>query len=117
MPKTPSTGYAHQPFLWRVANANMIVHCRCRKCVKAQNYLASDLVEVFGPNAVVGELWGRCPRCGSVDRWTEQERVVLASDVGHTVIRRPNGFRKTRLWTNQYYGPPAYGPHRPFGPG
>lgn len=116
MPKTPSTGWAHQPFLWKVANAGMLIECRCRRCERLRTYLAADLIGIFHPSAVVGELWGRCPRCGFSECWSEQERYAISADVGHTLIRRPSGFRKIQLWRNDYYGPPAYGPHKPFGP-
>jgi hypothetical protein len=92
----------------------MLIQCRCRSCRRTANYLAVDLLEVFHKDAVIGELWGSCPRCGRVDGWSEQERYPLSDDVGHTVIRRPNGYRKIRLWRNEFYAPPAYGPHKPI---
>ena len=115
MPKTPSSGFWHQPFLWRLANAHMLVECRCGNCRVVRTYLARDLVKVWGPNAVVGQLFGRCPKCGSRERWREQERLALSEDVGNTVIRRPAGIRHVQLWRDEFYGPPAYGPHEVFG--
>lgn len=78
------------------------------------HYLASDLLQVFDPMTVVGEIWGGCPRCGKSEWWSESERYPSNDDVGHTLVRRPAGFRKIRLWRNEYYGPPAYGPPRPI---
>ena len=57
MPKTPSSGFYHQPFLWRVAGARMLIRCYCGWCRRAQHYLAMDLVPIFGSDAVVGRLW------------------------------------------------------------
>ena len=105
MPETPSTGFWHQPFLWRCAAADMLVRCTCRYCRRTVHYYAKDLLEVFHRNAVVGEIWGACPRCGKNSGWREQERYASSDDVGHTIIRRPNGYRKTLLWRNEYYGP------------
>ena len=105
MPKTPSTGWNHQPFLWRAAKAGMFVVCRCTKCRRMRTYLAGDLLPVFGRAAVIGELWSRCPRCGSAEYWREEERYPNSGDVGHTVVRRPNGFRQIQLWRDEYYEP------------
>ncbi|KFL31497.1 hypothetical protein JP75_08145 [Devosia riboflavina] len=114
MPKTPSTGFAHQAFLYAVANAGMLVRCECKACKRVRHYLASDLVHVFGGRAVVGELWGRCPKCGTTFRWIEQERYPTSDDVGHTLIRRPNGFRYIMQWVDEHYGPPATGPQQQY---
>jgi hypothetical protein len=85
----------------------MLVECRCRHCRRAVHYLASDLAEVFTGNGIIGQLWQRCPRCGKADLWSEQERYPTSDDVGHLVVRRPNGVRQIRLWRNEYYGPPV----------
>lgn len=113
MPKTPSTGFYHQPFLWRVASAGMLIRCYCGRCKRAQHYLAMDLVPIFGSDAVVGRIWQICPRCGHSDRWTEQERHPNSEDVGNLVIRRPAGLRAVQLWEDQFYGPPPFGPPWP----
>ena len=105
MPKKSYTGWWQQPFLWRSAKAGMLIQCRCRSCRRMAHYLAADLVGIFHKDAVVGELWGQCPRCGKADGWIEKDRFPSESDVGHTVIRRPNGFRQIRLWRDEYYGP------------
>lgn len=107
MPKTPSRGWWYQPFLWRAANAGMLVRCRCILCRRTVHYLATDLLEVFSRDAVIGNLWGCCPRCGSSDFWSESERYPSSDDVGHLVIRRPAGERRIQLWRNEYYGPPS----------
>jgi hypothetical protein len=109
LPKTPSTGWNHQAFLWRAAKAGMLVVCRCGKCKRARTYLAADLVSEFHRAAVIGELWGCCPRCGSVEHWGEQERYPCHDDVGHLVVRRPNGWRQVRLWRDELYEPPVLG--------
>lgn len=114
MPKTPSTGFAHQPFLYAIANAGMLVRCYCGACRRARYYLATDLIEIFGGRAVVGELWRRCPKCGSTFRWSETERYPNSDDVGHTIIRRPTGYRSVLQWEDEFYGPPAYGPHQQY---
>ena len=84
----------------------MLVRCRCILCRRTVHYLATDLVEVFHRDTVIGHLWGRCPRCGSGDFWTEDERHPSSDDVGHLIIRRPAGVREIQLWKNEYYGPP-----------
>src|SRR5690606_24483768 len=84
----------------------MLVVCRCTKCKKARTYIAADLLPIFGRTAVVGELWGRCPQCGTAEFWNEQERYPSREDVGHTVVRRPSGFRQIQLWRDEYYESP-----------
>jgi len=59
--KTPSTGWYHQPFLWRAASAGMLIVCRCRECRRTVTYLAADLAPLYHRDAVVGRLWGACP--------------------------------------------------------
>lgn len=105
MPKTPSTGWYHQPFLWRAAEAKMLVVCRCRSCRRSVTYFAADLVPLFHRDAVIGALWGTCPRCGGSECWAEQERHANSDDVANTVLRRPAGFRKVQLWREEFYEP------------
>lgn len=83
----------------------MLVRCRCILCRRTVHYLASDLLEVFHRDRVIGTLWGSCPRCGTSDFWSERERHPSSDDVGHLVIRRPNGFRQIRQWRDEYYEP------------
>ena len=91
----------------------MLVRFSCTWCKRSMHYLAADLAPLFHQDAVIGQLWGYCPRCGKSDYWREEERYANSSDVGHTVIRRPAGIRKVQLWRNEYYGPPVYGPPWP----
>lgn len=87
----------------------MLIVCTCRRCRRTVNYLASDL-EMFGELRLVGEIWGRCPKCGSEQHWSETARYPLSADVGHTMIRRPAGFRQVRQWRDEWYEPPAVPP-------
>jgi len=121
MPKTPSTGFWHQPRLWNCAKAGMLIVCTCRLCRRSVTYLAADLLEYFRGAAegearsaaplpdlrAIGQLWGKCPRCGSVEFWSEQERYPSSEDVGHTRIRRPAGYRRVPLWRDEWYEPPT----------
>lgn len=110
MPKTPSTGFWHQPRLWNCANAGMLVVCTCRRCQRQVNYLAADLVGIYGDLRLIGEIWRRCPRCGSESHWSEQARYTTADDVGHVRVRRPAGFRQVRQWRDEWYEKPATPP-------
>lgn len=119
MPKTPSTGFYHQARLWNCAKAGMLIVCTCQDCRRSVTYLASDLLEHFRWQAeqagrsrahlvemrLIGELWGKCPRCGTVEHWIEQERYPTSDDVGNTRIRRPAGFRQVRQWRDEWYEP------------
>lgn len=113
MSNSPSTYWKDKPFLYKAANDRMLIVCTCLNCRKTVTYLALDLIPIHGPQAIVGSLWGRCPRCGSQVNWRERQRFPSSDDVGHLVLRRPNGFRKIHLWTNAYYAPPPYGPPWP----
>ena len=42
MPKTPSRGYWHQAFLWRAANAGMLV--RCASCGERERWSEQERV-------------------------------------------------------------------------
>jgi hypothetical protein len=126
MPKNPPTGFAAYPRLGDCAKANMLIVCSCRQCRRTVTYLAADLLDYFRgldqsraergfrPYArpltelrIVGELWRKCPRCGATREWSETERYAKDEDVGHTMIRRPNGFRMVQIWRNEWFGPGA----------
>lgn len=113
MGNSGSTYLMNRPFLWKAANDRMLVVCRCLNCRKSVTYQAVDLLQVHHQNTLIGELWGRCPRCGSTSNWSERQRFPNSDDVGHLVIRRPSGFRKIQLWADAYYAPPPYGPPWP----
>jgi len=128
MPKNPPTGFAAYARLGACARARMLIVCRCAACRRTVTYLATDLLEHFaGIDArraegsarpwaqqrtdmrIVGQLWGACPRCGSTRHWSETERHPTHEDVGHTRIRRPDGYRLVPLWRDEWYGPAGVG--------
>src|SRR5690606_16957582 len=53
----------------------------------------------------IGGLWGKCPRCGSVEGWSEHERYATTEDIGQIRVRRPAGFKRVRLWRDEWYEP------------
>ena len=110
MPKTPSTGFWHQPRLWNCAKAGMLIVCTCRLCQRQVNYLAADLLPIFGELRLIGEIWGKCPRCGRSAGWREQARYATSDDVGNVLVRRPAGFRQVRQWNDEWYEKPAAPP-------
>lgn len=111
MPKTPSSGFWHQPRLWNCAKAGMLVVCSCRGCQRAVNYLAADLVQLFGELRLVGQLWGRCPRCGSVEFWSERPRYPTSDDIGTLPYERYARYliltasKKSHVWGQRFYVP------------
>lgn len=115
MSNSPSTHFGARPTLERIAAGGMLVTCRCWACHQARTYLASDLVQYFGPHMVVGQLFGRCPRCGSVDNWRERYRYPTSEDVVNgLIIRKLKGFRTTAVWADEpFRAAEQYGPHLP----
>ena len=83
----------------------MLIVCTCRSCQRVVTYLAADLLTVLPKSEMrlVGELWGKCPRCGSVEFWSERERYAVGDDVGRLRIRRPAGYRQVRQWRDEWY--------------
>jgi hypothetical protein len=86
----------------------MLLSCRCDLCRRTRIYLASDLVELYGPALYIEDLFdGRCPACGSGNFWRVRERHAWDSDVGMLVVRRPAGVRRIQLWRDELYSAPA----------
>jgi len=83
----------------------MLIVCTCRHCRRTVNYLAADLLPIYGHLRLIGEVWRQCPRCGRSDGWREQARYATSDDVGNVLIRRPAGFRQVRQWKDEWYGP------------
>ncbi len=106
MGQNPRSGLNYRCRLHQAAAVGMLIVPRCKSCRRARHYLASDLLEVYNPDAFVEELFGtRCPNCGSIDSFRVRERYANSDDVGHTLIRRPAGVRQIQLWKDEFYGP------------
>lgn len=115
MSNSPSTYWGSRPTLDKIAAGGMLIYCRCYVCRKVRTYLASDLLQYFGPSRIVGELFGQCPQCGSTANWRERYRYPTNHDVlNGLIIRKLKGFRMTAVWADEpFQAQDQYGPPRP----
>jgi hypothetical protein len=108
MTNTPPSREFYRPRLGKAAGAGHLIACRCYLCRRSVVYLAVDLVDLYGPDMFLEDLFGgRCPRCGSGDFWSVRERFAATSDVGLLMVRRPAGVRRIQLWKDELYSAPA----------
>ena len=97
----------YRPRIGQAAAKGLLIVCKCNLCRRQQAYFATDLATIYRHDLFLDDLFGgRCPKCGRADFWRVRQRYPSSDDVGHLVIRRPAGERRTQLWRNEFYGPP-----------
>ena len=111
MSNSPPSSEFYRPRLGQAAAAGLFIVCKCYVCRKSQVYLASDLVEIYGEQLWLEDLFGgRCPRCQSGSSWRVRQRYPSSSDVGMLQVRRPAGARRIQLWKDELYSAPPKKP-------
>lgn len=108
MPNSPPSSMFYRPRLGAASDKGLILVARCNLCQRARAYLASDLLQIYGRETFLDDLFGGyCPRCGRSDFWRVRQRYPSNSDVGMLVVRRLAGTRTTHLWRDELYSAPA----------
>ncbi|WP_127751780.1 hypothetical protein [Devosia sp. 1566] len=95
-PAHPYPGTRYQ--LRHAAANNQIIICRCSLCRRLVRYLATDLVELFGPDRDALQPPFNCSVCGKSDYVTVRLTSALPGDYGHLSIRRPGEVRTIQTW-------------------
>lgn len=83
---------------------NRIYVVRCSYCRKGDNYLATDLVALWGGKTSASGLFHSCRHCGRHGWLRVSTRLPTDGDIGHLRVRRPAGVREVQLWTEAWFG-------------
>lgn len=107
MSNSPPSSEFYRPRLGQAAAAGLFIVCKCYVCRRSVVYLAADLVELYGDQQWLEDLFGgRCPRCQSRTSWRVRQRYPSTADVGMLCVRRPAGVRRIQLWKDELYSVP-----------
>lgn len=104
MSQSPSRYQIERVTLATIAADNRIFVCRCSLCRKTDNYMATDLLAVYGADRPAWNLFTRCSHCGKPDYFSVKTRFPTDDDVGHLRIMRPDGVRRVQLWKECWFG-------------
>jgi hypothetical protein len=96
----PGQGYN----LRQAAADNKLMVVYCGFCRRRQHYLCADLVTVWDPQTEALTPPLRCSRGCRAEYLHVSLRVPTSDDIGHLVIRRPDGVRTVQKWRDQFYG-------------
>ena len=108
MTNSPPSSLFYRPRIGKAAAEGLFIVCKCNLCRRARVYLASDLLQIYHPDAFIDDLFGgRCPRCHSADFWSVRQRYPSIDDVGRLEVRRPAGVRRIQLWRDELYSAPG----------
>lgn len=84
--------------LKHAAEDGRLLFCRCTLCFRSVWYLATDLVDIKGPDWDPHLPPFKCSKCGKDEFIHVSIRLPQEGDIGRLLIRRPAGIRKTQLW-------------------
>lgn len=101
MSMTPSRRRLEAYRLKHAADDGRVIIYRCSACRNEAAFLASDVVDIWGPDMQVYEPPSRCGRCKVSGRMSVRFYSPTRLDIGHLRLRRPNGVR--RLWKWDLY--------------
>lgn len=101
MSMTPSRARLEATRLKHIAEEGRVIVYRCNRCRNVTHFLASDVVDLWGPEMKVYEPPASCGKCGAAGYMTVRFYVPTAADIGHLVLRRPAGVRQ--LWKDEVY--------------
>jgi hypothetical protein len=89
--------------LRQAAEMGQLVRVRCNLCHRGATYLASDLVQVLGPNRDARAAPFPCGKCRKVEYIEVRLSLPEPADYGVLMVRRPR--RQERLiWRNERLG-------------
>lgn len=99
MSMTPSRRKLEAVRLKHLAEEGWALVYRCRACRTVTAFLASDVVDIWGPDMRVYEPPAPCGRCGGPVQ--VQPYFPTDLDRGKLRLRRPAGVRQ--LWKWEFY--------------
>lgn len=103
MSMTPSRRKIESTRLRHLAEEGRAIVYRCHACRNETTFLASDVVNIWGPDMQVYDPPRRCGRCKVEGRMSVRFIVVTQADRGTLLLRRPAGTRVVQLWKDEFY--------------
>lgn len=104
MSMTPSRRQIEAYKLRHAADEGRLIIYRCAYCRRSTAFLASDVVSLWDPEMSVLIAPGGCGSCKKIGYMSVEVRSPGSDDVGHLLLRRPNGVRTVQLWKDEWYG-------------
>jgi hypothetical protein len=98
MSMTPSRRRIEAVRLKHLAEEGWVIQYLCRHCRQQTSFLASDVVDIWGPDMMPYEPPHRCGRCKVSGRMEVRFYFPTSADVGSLQLRRPAGLRSVRVW-------------------
>lgn len=94
--------------LRQAAEVGNMLQVRCLVCMRpAQVFLASDLVQLLGPDADANAPPFDCVRCGTTEFVQVTLRTPFDAEVGKLIVRRLLRIDRVPRWRNMLYEPGA----------
>ncbi|WP_092423562.1 hypothetical protein [Devosia crocina] len=104
---TPSRRRLDAVRLKHLAEDGWVLIYRCNYCRNETAFLASDVVDIWGPEMKAFEPPQRCGRCRVSGYMRVQHYFPTSIDVGKLRLRRPAGKRSVQVWKWEMYGGPG----------
>ena len=98
MSMTPSRRRVEAYRLKHAAEEGRVIIYRCNACKQETPFLASDVVEIWGPEMQVYQPPASCGQCGVSGRMAVRFYMPTSLDRGVLRLRRPAGQRIVQLW-------------------
>ena len=106
MSMTPSRQKIESVTLGDLAVDNRIMVVKCNLCRRTSNFLARDLVKVYGDKTKMHEVFTRCSKCGRSQHLFVATRLPDSQDEGTLKVRRPKLVRVQWSWREVAYQDP-----------
>lgn len=100
MGMTPSRRVVESLTIGDLAIDGRLLVVRCNLCRRTTYFLASDLVEYYGPAKLFGSLFQSCSTCGKSEYMSVGHRFPDLDDDGALTIRRP---KQIWQWRDEVY--------------
>lgn len=92
--------------LQQAAAVGNMLQVRCLSCLRpAQVFLASDLIQVLGPEADAYAPPFACATCGTTEFVQVKLRTPFDAEVGKLMVRRLVRIDRVPRWRNMLYEP------------
>lgn len=98
MSMTPSRRQLEAVRLKHPAEDGRVIIYRCNYCRNETAFLASDVVDIWGPEMKVYVPPNRCGRCRVSGYMRVSVYFPTGIDVGKLMLRRPAGMRSVHVW-------------------
>ncbi len=95
---TPSRRRLEAYRLKHAAEEGRVIIYTCLACKNETAFLATDVLEIWGPEKKLYEPPRRCGRCGCSGRMAVRFYLPTRYDIGQLRLRRPNGVRQLWKW-------------------